>query len=168
MGGAGFLFDPAKLQAAVGHANVVCEQYGVQIISINVISAFPVDGKLMNALAAGAVAAAEAEQAEMCAKGRSKAMMIDAKAEAEAQRVRAQVSGGWNWIQMFGYLLLVFSSAKVFFSSTCRQILQCPPYFKNVFRLRAKTGFRTAGIPRNRLQFRGFIGVRTAKSLSVP
>ena len=50
------------LQTAVDHANTVCEQYGVQIISINVISAFPADGKLMNALAAGAVAAAEAEQ----------------------------------------------------------------------------------------------------------
>ena len=139
MGGAGFLFDPAKLEAAVGHANNVCEQYGVQIISINVISAFPVDGKLMNALAAGAVAAAEAEQAEMCAKGRSKAMMIDAKAEADAQRVRAQV----NLVKSFNFL----------HSSKTKM------YSKSV---------RTAGIPRNRLQFRGFIGVRTAKSLSVP
>ena len=139
MGGAGFLFDPAKLEAAVGHANNVCEQYGVQIISINVISAFPVDSKLMNALAAGAVAAAEAEQAEMCARGRSKAMMIDAKAEADAQRVRAQV----NLVKSFNFL----------HSSKTKM------YSKSV---------RTAGIPRNRLQFRGFIGVRTAKSLSVP
>ena len=90
MGGAGFLFDAAKLQTAVDHANTVCEQYGVQIISINVISAFPADGKLMNALAAGAVAAAEAEQAEICAKGRSKATMIDAQAGADSQRIRAK------------------------------------------------------------------------------
>ena len=79
MGGAGFLFDATKLQTAVDHANTVCVQYGVKIISINVISAFPADGKLMNALAAGAVAAAEAEQAEVCARGRSKATMIDAQ-----------------------------------------------------------------------------------------
>ena len=90
MGGAGFLFDVAKLQTAVDHANTVCEQYGVQIMAINVISAFPADGKLMNALAAGAVAAAEAEQAEICAKGRSKATMIDAQAGADSQRIRAK------------------------------------------------------------------------------
>ena len=90
MGGAGFLFDPTKLETAVEHGNTVCEQYGVRIISINIVSAFPVDGKLMNALAAGAVAAAEAEMAEIGAKGRSKAMTIDAQASADAQRVRAK------------------------------------------------------------------------------
>ena len=90
MGGAGFLFDPTKLETTVEHGNTVCEQYGVKIISINIVSAIPVDDKLMNALAAGAVAAAEAEMAEISAKGRSKAMTIDAQACADAQRVRAK------------------------------------------------------------------------------
>ena len=90
MGGAGFLFDPTKLETTVEHGNTVCEQYGVKIISINIVSAIPVDNKLMNALAAGAVAAAEAEMAEISAKGRSKAMTIDAQACADAQRVRAK------------------------------------------------------------------------------
>jgi len=90
MGGAGFLFDPTKLETTVEHGNTVCEQYGVKIISINIVSAIPVDVKLMNALAAGAVAAAEAEMAEISAKGRSKAMTIDAQASADAQRVRAK------------------------------------------------------------------------------
>ena len=73
------MFDPTKLETTVEHGNTVCEQYGVRIISINIVSAIPVDDKLMNALAAGAVAAAEAEMAEISAKGRSKAMTIDAQ-----------------------------------------------------------------------------------------
>merc|ERR1719171_2875967 len=83
MAGAGMLFDKGKLRSAVGHANDVCSRYGVEIISINIISAFPKDTKLVEALAAGAVAAAEAEQAETSAQGQSKALMIKVQAEAD-------------------------------------------------------------------------------------
>merc|ERR1712118_349754 len=81
MAGAGMLFDKGKLRSAVAHANDVCLRYGVEVMSINIISAFPKDLKLVEALAAGAVAAAEAEQAE-----------IAAEAEADADRIRAEGS----------------------------------------------------------------------------
>merc|ERR1711904_601510 len=90
MAGAGMLFDKGKLRSAVSHANDVCSRYGVEIISINIISAFPKDGKLVEALAAGAVAAAEAEQAETAAEGQSKALTIRTKAEADALRISAE------------------------------------------------------------------------------
>merc|ERR1711881_439546 len=88
--GAGMLFDKGKLRSAVAHANDVCLRYGVEIISINIISAFPKDLKLVEALAAGAVAAAEAEQAETAAEGAAKALMIRTKAEADAKRIAAE------------------------------------------------------------------------------
>merc|ERR1711998_367473 len=46
MAGAASLFDSGKLKNAVAHANNVCQRYGVEIISINIISAFPVDKDL--------------------------------------------------------------------------------------------------------------------------
>merc|ERR1712167_542166 len=75
MAGAATLFDKGKLRSAVTHANDVCSRYGVEVITINIISAFPNDRKLVEALAAGAVAAAEAEQAETAAEGAAKALM---------------------------------------------------------------------------------------------
>ena len=57
-------FDAQRIGGAVEHANSVCLHYGVRIVSINVISACPADKRLMEALSAGAVAAAEAEQAK--------------------------------------------------------------------------------------------------------
>merc|ERR1711904_723270 len=90
MAGAGMLFDKGKLSSAVSHANEVCSRYGVEIININIISAFPKDAKLVEALAAGAVAAAEAEQAETAAQGQSKALMIKTQAEADAARIQAE------------------------------------------------------------------------------
>ena len=47
----------------------ICERFGVEIVAINIISAFPTNEKLTSALAAGAVAAAEAEQMEVSAQG---------------------------------------------------------------------------------------------------
>merc|ERR1712188_206223 len=87
MAGAASLFDSGKLKNAVAHANNVCQRYGVEIISINIISAFPVDKDLNEALAKGATAAAEAEQAETAAQGNTKALLIAEKAKAEAERI---------------------------------------------------------------------------------
>ena len=72
-----------KLQSMVGHANEVTQSYGVQIISINIIQAFPNDAELMKSLAKGAVAAAEAMQAETAARGKAIAHHIAAAASAE-------------------------------------------------------------------------------------
>lgn len=83
------LFDLQRLQGMVGHANEVTKIYGVEIFSINIISAFPDDKVLMKSLAAGAVAAAEAQQAETAARGKAAACLIEASGEAEAKLVIA-------------------------------------------------------------------------------
>jgi len=95
------LYDKDKLADAVSHANEITGSYGVEIIAINIISAIPADGKLQESLAAGAVAAAEAQMMETTAQGKSRAMkieaaalaektMIIAKADADADVLRAQ------------------------------------------------------------------------------
>merc|ERR1711977_349894 len=87
---------------AVIHANDVCSRYGVEVISINIISAFPNDTKLVEALAAGAVAAAEAEQAETAAEVAAKALMIKTKAEADAKRICAEADADSERIRADG------------------------------------------------------------------
>eukprot|EP00971_Amphidinium_carterae_P327581 6459008-Amphidinium_carterae.1 len=95
------IFSVNQMTAAVRHANEICSQYGVCIMNINIVSAFPEDASLTKALSAGAVASASAEQAEMASRGNAKAkliqsqaagesMRIGARAEADAERVRAQ------------------------------------------------------------------------------
>lgn len=92
MGGMENLYDVTKLQNAVDHANSICSRYGFTIISINIISAVPVDKRLQEALAKGAVAAAEAEQAEVAASGNARALLIKTRSEADAQIVSAQAA----------------------------------------------------------------------------
>jgi len=87
---AGMLFDVAKLRHSVDHANAMCERYGVEVLSINIISAMPADGQLMTALAKGAVSAAEAQQFETTARGRAQAARIESQGAAEAMKITAQ------------------------------------------------------------------------------
>ena len=68
----------------------VTRQYGVEIISINIMTAKPADPILVNSLAKGAVAAAEAQQAETAARGNANAAKIAAEGEAQAQVTRAR------------------------------------------------------------------------------
>jgi len=93
MGGKGFadnpLYDSTKMQSAVVHANAVTATYGVKIMSINIISACPCDTALTKSLASGAVASAEALQAETQARGKANAVRIAAEAEAERARIEA-------------------------------------------------------------------------------
>lgn len=84
------LFDVDKLQCSVAHANNMTSRYGVQVLSINIISAKPADHNLMQCLAKGAVAAAEAQQLETIARGRAKAATIDARGNADALKISAQ------------------------------------------------------------------------------
>ena len=90
------LFDLEKLNSLLSHANEVTARYGVEIFSINIISAFPRDKGLMQSLAKGAVSAAEAQQAKMVAmamqieaEGKAASLTI-ARADAEADRIRAE------------------------------------------------------------------------------
>lgn len=84
------LYHNDKLDDAVSHANEITKTYGVEIISINIISAIPGDQKLQESLAAGAVAAAEAQMMETTAQGKSRAIKIEAKAKAEQTMILAK------------------------------------------------------------------------------
>merc|ERR1719198_1746999 len=61
------LYNLEKMGSAVEHANSVTRSYGIEIMSINIISAAPVDDALTKSLASGAVASAEALMAETTA-----------------------------------------------------------------------------------------------------
>merc|ERR1712139_128393 len=74
----------------MGHANEICGQYGVKIMSINLISAYPKDRSLLEALSQGAVATVAAEQTETNAKGEANAMILRARAEADADKIRVE------------------------------------------------------------------------------
>merc|ERR1712176_1284919 len=84
------LYDAARMSSSVEHANTTTMTYGVEILSINILSAFPCDDQLTKALACGAVASAQALQAETAARGNAKAMRIDAEAAAEKARIEAE------------------------------------------------------------------------------
>ncbi|KAL1498738.1 hypothetical protein AB1Y20_014048 [Prymnesium parvum] len=84
------MYNEQKMSSSVEHANRVTRTYGVEIISINIISAMPSDAKLTMSLASGAVAAAEALQAETAARGKANAVRIAAEASAQQARIEAQ------------------------------------------------------------------------------
>jgi len=86
------VYDVARMRNAVSEANAICATYGVKILSINILSAVPVDANLTRALASGAVASAEALQAETAARGNAKATLIEADAQAQASLVEAQAA----------------------------------------------------------------------------
>merc|ERR1719230_2447277 len=84
------LYDTDKMGTAVVMANAVTRSYGVEIMSINIISALPNDQALTKSLASGAVASAEALQAETAARGQANARRIQAEADAEKERIAAK------------------------------------------------------------------------------
>jgi regulator of protease activity HflC (stomatin/prohibitin superfamily) len=96
------IFSVQQMSTAARHANEICTQYGVSIVSINVISAVPVDKKLNETLSAGAVAAAQALQAEIAARGNAKARLIDAQSQAAATRINGQAVADAEVIQAQG------------------------------------------------------------------
>lgn len=83
------IFDASRMCTAVETANNITRTYGVTILSINIIAANPADRNLQVALAKGAVASAEAEQAETVARGEAKAAQIRAEGDANAEKIRA-------------------------------------------------------------------------------
>lgn len=89
-GGAKALFDRSQMCSSVEHANDICGKYGVKILSINIISAYPADKNLLAALSQGAVATVAAEQTETAARGEAAALLARARAEADAARIRAE------------------------------------------------------------------------------
>ena len=95
------MFDNDRMSDSVSHANQITSKYGVEILSINIISANPIDEHLTASLATGAVASAEALQAETQARGIAKARrieadstavtrMVDAESEAKSQKILAE------------------------------------------------------------------------------
>jgi regulator of protease activity HflC (stomatin/prohibitin superfamily) len=83
------MYDESGLIECVNHANQITIKYGVEILSLNIISANPVDLNLTESLASGAVASAEALQAETAARGQAKAILISAEARAAETTIRA-------------------------------------------------------------------------------
>jgi hypothetical protein len=73
------MFAGPGMLSAIAHANEMTMNYGVKILSINIISAKPKDDQLMRSLAQGAVAAAEAQQAETAAHGQARALEVAAQ-----------------------------------------------------------------------------------------
>jgi len=88
--GAKALFDVRQIHGSVQHANEICSKYGVNILSMNIISAYPADKVLLTAMSQGAVATVAAEQTETAARGEAAALLAKARAEAEAARIRAE------------------------------------------------------------------------------
>lgn len=95
------LYDDERMAACVDHANSITVRYGVEIVSINVISAIPADQALRQALAKGALATAQAEQIETQARAEAKAasimvetenqnLLASAQAQADAANIRAE------------------------------------------------------------------------------
>jgi len=84
------LYDVEKMDNARNRANDVTRTYGIEIISINIISAQPTDRALTQSLASGAVASAESLKIETEARGAARALMIKAKSEADSQLLVAE------------------------------------------------------------------------------
>jgi hypothetical protein len=83
------MFDSQGMSEAVSHANQITNRFGVEIISINIISANPVDDQLTVSLGPGDVASAEALQVETAARGRANASKIEAEAAAVTSKINA-------------------------------------------------------------------------------
>eukprot|EP00927_Polykrikos_kofoidii_P083177 TRINITY_DN8464_c0_g1_i2.p1 TRINITY_DN8464_c0_g1~~TRINITY_DN8464_c0_g1_i2.p1 ORF type:complete len:591 (+),score=84.93 TRINITY_DN8464_c0_g1_i2:55-1827(+) len=81
------LWDPSRLANVVDDANNICKRYGVEILSINLISAAPEDKQLVDIMSRGAVATVSAEETLKAARAEARASLITA--EAEAARAQA-------------------------------------------------------------------------------
>jgi regulator of protease activity HflC (stomatin/prohibitin superfamily) len=83
------LWDPERLQSAVNDANLICNRYGVDILSINLISAAPADKNLQEIMSRGAVATVSAEETTKAARAEANAALITAQAEAQKAQATA-------------------------------------------------------------------------------
>jgi regulator of protease activity HflC (stomatin/prohibitin superfamily) len=82
-------FDESGLASAVELANKLSGNFGVEIIGINMIQAYPVNENLSSSLALGAISSAEALHIEAKARGAAKAFKIEAEASAIARKIQA-------------------------------------------------------------------------------
>jgi len=96
------MFSVLQMAACAKNANSICSQYGVHVVNINVVSAFPKDKTLAQALSQGAVASASAAQAEVAARGNARARLIAAQSEADAVRIEAQAASDGERIRAQG------------------------------------------------------------------
>lgn len=96
------LYNNERLDDAVFHANDITKTYGVEVISINIISAVPKSHELQASLAKGAVAAAEAQMMETAAEGNSRAMGIETKAKASQTMILAKARADAEILQAEG------------------------------------------------------------------
>lgn len=83
-------FDEEGMNEAVEVANNITQQFGVEVIGINIVSATPINKGLTTMLASGAISSAEALQNEAKARGEAKRLKIEAEAEAVAKKIQAE------------------------------------------------------------------------------
>lgn len=116
------IFDEDRMADSVTHANKITCRYGVEVMSINIISAIPADPNLREALAKGALATAQAEQIETQARAEAKAAQIRVEtenrnltllAEAEAEAMRIRASGQMEAAQQIESSALASELAKI-------------------------------------------------------
>ena len=98
------LFAGPGMLSAIAHANEFTMNYGIKILSINIISAKPKDEALTRSLALGAVAAAEAQQAETAAYGKARALTVEAEGAASARIIEAKAGAEADRIAADGAL----------------------------------------------------------------
>eukprot|EP00927_Polykrikos_kofoidii_P015584 TRINITY_DN1693_c0_g1_i1.p1 TRINITY_DN1693_c0_g1~~TRINITY_DN1693_c0_g1_i1.p1 ORF type:complete len:544 (-),score=84.41 TRINITY_DN1693_c0_g1_i1:670-2301(-) len=84
------LWDPTRLKCAVDDANNICNSYGVEILSINLISASPSDQKLNDIMSRGAIASVSAEETAKAARAETNAALIAAEAQAAQAQAAAE------------------------------------------------------------------------------
>lgn len=83
------LWDPQRLSIAVEDANAITLQYGVEVLTINLISASPADHKLVEIMSRGAVAAVAAEETMKEARAKAQSALVTAEAEAVSAKATA-------------------------------------------------------------------------------
>lgn len=91
MDGAGrqALWDPHRLGSIVRYANSITLRYGVEVLSINLISAIPSDPRLVEIMSRGAVAAVDAEEKTKTARAQAQAAVVAAEAKAASAQATA-------------------------------------------------------------------------------
>jgi regulator of protease activity HflC (stomatin/prohibitin superfamily) len=87
------MFDYDRLGMALKDANQISAEFGVEIVSVSIISANPANKTLMNALSTSAVASAEALQAETHARGMARSLHIETRAAAAAKEIESEAYG---------------------------------------------------------------------------
>jgi len=85
------MYDPETTQEVVGKVNEIVSQWGVQVVSVNVVSAQPEDRELAREMSRGAVASVLATEQRKDVRAEEKANLIASEAEVFVAAEQAKV-----------------------------------------------------------------------------